>query len=170
MRMLSLPLHIIFWDLSDPRLRKVRRGAWCLLLLPSWKQKVFLKHCCCSTRLHGVILLTPSDPARWRKFPCMIHHTQSTVKVCVSCYVAVHVASKLKLNVSSCLSLIWKIYKYMCRHMVIMRFVSWSGDGIEKFVWGREALAWSVAARGVKSPVQQSTKVKDQCLWGDIVR
>jgi len=37
-------------------------------------------------------------------------------------------------------------------------------------VWGREALAWSVAARRVKSPVQQSTKVKDQCLWGDIVR
>ena len=100
----------------------------------------------------------------------MIHHTQSTVKVCVSCYVAVHVTSKLKMNVSSCLSLIWKIYKYMCRHMVIMRFVSWSGDGIEKFVWGRDALAWSVAARRVKSPVQQSTKVKDQCLWGDIVR
>ena len=48
--------------------------------------------------------------------------------------------------------------------MVIMRFVSWFGDGIEKFVWGREALAWSVAARRVKSPVQQSTKVKDQCL------
>jgi len=42
--------------------------------------------------------------------------------------------------------------------------VSWSGDGIEKFVWGREALAWSVAARRVKSPVQQSTKVKDQYL------
>ena len=103
MRMLSLPLHTIFWDLSDPRLRKVRRGAWCLLLLPSWKQKVFLKHCCCSTRLHGVILLTPSDPARWRKFPCMIHHTQSTVKVCVSCYVAVHVASKLKLNIRRCI-------------------------------------------------------------------
>ena len=54
--------------------------------------------------------------------------------------------------------------------MVIMRFVSWSGDGIEKFVWGKEALAWSVAARRVKSPVQQSTKVKDQYLWGDIVR
>ena len=97
----------------------------------------------------------------------MIHHTQSTVKVCVSCYVAVHVASKLKLNVSSCL---WKIYKYVCRHMVIMRFVSWFGDGIEKFVWVRVALAWSVAARCVKSPVLQSTKVKDQCLWGDIVR
>ena len=47
--------------------------------------------------------------------------------------------------------------------MVIMRFVSWSGDGIEKFMWGREALAWSVAVRRVKSPVQQSTKVKDQC-------
>ena len=54
--------------------------------------------------------------------------------------------------------------------MVIMRFVSWSGDGIEKFAWGREALAWSVDARHVKSPVQQSTKVKDLCLWGDIVR
>ena len=36
--------------------------------------------------------------------------------VCVSCYVAVHVTSKLKLNVSSCSSLIWKIYKYVCRH------------------------------------------------------
>jgi len=53
--------------------------------------------------------------------------------------------------------------------MVIMRFVSRSGDDIEKCVWGREAVAWSVAARHVKSPVQQSTKVKDQCLWGDIV-
>jgi len=97
MRMLSLPLHIIFWDLSDPRLRKVRRGAWCLLLLPSWKQKVFLKHCCCSTRLHGVILLTPSDPARWRKFPCMIHHTQSTVKVCV-CHVMLRCMSPVNWN------------------------------------------------------------------------
>jgi len=58
----------------------------------------------------------------------------------------------------------------MCRHMVIMRFVSWSGDGIENFVWGREALAWSVDAGRVKSPVQQSTKVKDQCLRGDTVR
>ena len=169
MRMLSLPLHIIFWDLW-PQTEECEEKS----LVPSsstvMEAEGFFKHCCCSTRLHGIILLTPSDPARWRKFPCMIHHTQSTVKVCVSCYVAVHVASKLKLNVSSCLSLIWKIYKYMCWHMVIMRFVSWSGDGIEKFVWGSEALAWSVAARRVKSPVQQSTKVKDQCLWGDIVR
>jgi hypothetical protein len=54
----------------------------------------------------------------------------------VSCYVAVYVASKLKLSVSSCLSLIWKICKYTCQHMVIMRFVSWSGDGIEKCVCG----------------------------------
>ena len=50
--------------------------------------------------------------------------------------------------------------------MVIMRFVSWSGDSIEKFVWGREALAWSVDARRVKSPVQQSTKVKRPMLMG----
>ena len=35
MRMLSLPLHINFWDLSDPRLRKVRRGA--LFAIPFFK-------------------------------------------------------------------------------------------------------------------------------------
>ena len=78
MRMLSLPLHSAFWDVSDLRLRKVRKGAWCLHLLPSSKQKVFLKHCCCYTRLHGVtykttvILPTPSDPTRYSKFSCMM--------------------------------------------------------------------------------------------------
>jgi hypothetical protein len=171
-RMLSLPVHTVLRDLSDLRLRKVRRGAWCLHLLPSWKQKVFLKHCCCSTRLHGVtyqmtvISLTLSDPTRCSKCSCIMRIIHRALWRCVSCYVAVYVASKLQLNVSSCLSLIWKMYKYMCQLMVIMRFVSRSGDGIENCVLGREALAWLVTARYVKSPVPYSTKVKDQCLWG----
>jgi len=40
----------------------------------------------------------------------------------------------------------------MSQHVVIMRFMSQSGDGLEKCVWGRESLAWSVTVRRVKKP------------------
>ena len=53
-----------------------------------------------------------------------------------------------------------------CQHMIIRRFVSWSGDGIEKCVWGREALAWSVTVRCVKKPCLAQHKIKRPMLMG----
>jgi hypothetical protein len=73
----------------------------------------------------------------YKKFPCMMHIIRRGLCKGVSCFVVVYVASKLKLIVSSSLSLIWKMYKYVCQHMITMRFVSHSGDDIEKWVCGR---------------------------------